>query len=64
MLSMIVRELIKFLVGKFIVLNNLKGTIRDSKSSLEIVSRKFILNSPHKIMLVDTVINLFITNSS
>ena len=64
MLSMIVRELIKFLVGKFIVLNKLKVTIRDSKSSLEIVSRKFILKSPHKIMLVDTVINLFITNSS
>jgi len=61
---MIVRELIKFLVGKFIVLNKLKRTIRDSKSSLEIVSRKFILKSPHKIMFVDTVINLFITNSS
>jgi len=61
---MIVRELITFLVGKFIVLNKLEGTIRDSKSSLEIVSRKFIINSPHKIMFFDTVINLFKTNSS
>jgi len=65
MLSMSVCELTKFLVGNLIVLNKLKEAIRDSKRvTLEVASRKFILKSPHKIMFVDTLYNLFKTNSS
>jgi len=51
--SMSVCELTKFLVGNLIVLNKLKEAIRDSKRvTLEVVSRKFMLKSPHKIMFV------------
>jgi len=64
-LSMSVCELIKFLVGNLIVLNKQKEAIRDSKRIiLEVVSIKFILKSPHKIMFVDTLYNVFKTNSS
>jgi hypothetical protein len=64
MLSMSVFEFIKFLVGNLIVLNKLKEAMRDSKRvTLEVVSRKFTLKSPHTIMFVDTLYNLFKTNS-
>jgi len=55
-LSMSVCEFTKSLVGNLIVLNKLNEAIRDSKRIiLEVVSIKFILKSPHKIMFVDTV---------
>ena len=64
MLSMSVCELTKFLVGNLIVLNKLKEAIKDSKRvTVEVVSRKFTLKSPHTIMFVDTLQNLFKTNS-
>ena len=64
-LSVSVCELIKFLVGNLMVLYKLKDAKSDSKRViLEVFSRKLILKSPHRIMFVDTVYNLFKTISS
>ena len=47
------------------LLYKLKDAKSDSKQViLEVFSRKFILKSPHRIMVVDTLYNLFKTNSS
>jgi hypothetical protein len=57
--------LLKILVGNLTVLNKLKEARRDSKRCfLEFTSRWFILKSPHKIKLVDTLYILFKIDSS
>jgi hypothetical protein len=63
MLSIRICELSKFLMGNLTVLNKLKEANSDSRSTLEVISRKFVLKSPPKIMLVDILYNLFRINS-
>ena len=58
-------EVITFLVENLTELNKLKEAIVDSKRVvLEVNSKKFVLKSPHTIMFVDTLYNLFKTDSS
>jgi len=65
MLPISVFEFAKFLVGNLIVPDKLKEAIRDSKRvTLVLVSIKLTLKSPHKIIFVDALYNLFKTNSS
>jgi len=63
MLSIRICELSKFLMGNLTVLNKLKEANSNSRSTLEVISRKFVLKSPRKIMLVDILYNLFKINS-
>ena len=59
MLSVVVRELLKFLVRNFTVLYGLKEAKSDSRrSTLGVDSRKLTLNSPHRTRFADILYNL------
>ena len=58
-------ELLHIPLGNLTILNKLYEAKRDCKRRiLEFVSRRLVLKSPHKTMLVDSLNNLFRMNSS
>jgi hypothetical protein len=58
-LSTVVRELLKFLIGNFTILYRLKEAKSDSRrSTLGVDSRKLTLKSPHRTRFVDILYSL------